>query len=160
MKTIVFLSLICVIACHSGQSREAALSNLPKFDMLLMDSTTILKAQEIPTGQSIVLLFFRPDCPHCQQETRNLLAHADSLRNVRVYLLAVEPFEDIKSFYLKFHLDRYKNFTVAKDHDFSFFRAFRPGTVPYTVIYDRNKRLVKIYNQDAGIENILTAIRS
>jgi len=158
MKPILYIALICLTSCHARQGREAALSTIPSFAMLLMDSTTILKAQEIPTGQPIVFLFFRPDCPHCQSETQALLDHKDSLKNVRIYLLALDPFNEIKGFYLRYHLDQYKNFTVGKDHEYTFFRAFRPSTIPYMAIYDRNKRLVTIYNQEAGIENILKAI--
>jgi hypothetical protein len=158
MRKIFFFITICLIACHSRQGKEVALSTLPSFEMLLIDSAAILKAQEIPTGQPIVLLFFRPDCTHCQAETQVLLDHIDSLKNVRIYMLALEPLKEIKTFCLHYHLDQYKNFIVGRDYEYSFFRAFRPSTVPYMAIYDRNKRLVKIYNQEPGINNILNAI--
>jgi len=158
-KISLYIYLICLAACHSRQSKETALVNLPPFDMLLMDSTTVLKAQEIPTGKPIVLLFFRPDCTHCQQETQTLLDHIDSLENVRFYFLATAPLEDIREFYAHFHLDKYKNVTVGRDHEHSFYQAFRPSNVPYTAIYDGNKRLVRIYSEEVGIDKILKTTR-
>jgi hypothetical protein len=38
---------------------------------------------------------------------------------------------------------------VAKDHQFFFPAFYGATTVPYLVIYDRNKKLVKLY--DGGI---------
>ena len=158
MKQIFYSTLICLAACHSPHSKESTLCTLPSFNMLLVDSLTVLKAQEIPTGEPIVLLFFRPDCPHCRQETQDLVDHIDSFKNVRFYLLALEPMKEIKEFYLDFHLADYKNITVGKDSEHSFLRVFRPGTVPYMAIYDGHKQLVKIYNGGAGVDRILKAI--
>jgi thiol-disulfide isomerase/thioredoxin len=158
--TSLIICLIFSLACHSFTSKEKTLATLPPFEMLLMDSNTVLKAQEIPMGKPILLLFFRPDCPHCQRETRLLLDHMDSLKNVRIYFLATAPFKDIRDFYFSYHLDKQKNLTVGRDQEHSFYQAFRPASVPYTAIYDANKKLVKIFNEEAGIENILKAIRT
>jgi thioredoxin-related protein len=156
MKQTLFVALIFLAACRP-QSKETALTNLPSFSMLLMDSTTVLKTQEIPSGKPIVLLFFRPDCPHCRQETQDLVDHIQSFKDVRFYLLAAAPLREIKAFYLKYHLNQFDNFTVGKDQERTFFHAFRPSTVPYLAIYDGNKRLVKIYNGGAGLDYIFKA---
>ena len=156
MKQIFFGILICLVACRP-QSKESALVILPPFSMLLMDSTTLLKAQDIPDGRPIVLLFFRPDCPHCQEETRDILAHIDSFQNVQFYMLALEPLRDIREFNLKYHIAQYRNFTIGKDQERSFLHTFRPATVPYIAIYDGNKKLVKIYNGGAEINYLYKA---
>ena len=158
-KIFLYVYFICGVGCSSRSNREATLAVLPSFNMLLMDSATVLKAQEIPNGKPIVLLFFRPDCPHCQAETQAFIDHIDSLKNVQIYLLTIAPLTEIREFYHRYHLDRYNNFTVGRDHEHSFYEAFRPSTIPYTAIYDGNKRLVRIYGQEAGIDNILKAIR-
>ena len=161
MKTILILvCFACLLSCHSSSGKDDTLSTLPAFNIQLTDSTTILNAAAIPVGKPTIILFFRPDCTHCQAETQSLLSHIDSLQNVRIYMLASAPLAEIKGFYNHFHLDQYKNFTVGKDYDHSFARVFRPASVPYMAIYNSEKQLIKIYAEEAGIENILKSVRS
>jgi len=157
MRRILYVALACLVACYSPQSKEKAISKLPSFKMLLIDSITTLKAEEIPTGKPIVLLFFRPDCPHCWEETQDILDHIDSFRNVRFYMLAIESLHKIREFCLSFNLDKYENFTIGKDQEYTFLRAFRPSSVPYMAVYDGNKKLVKIYNGGTAIDHIFKA---
>jgi hypothetical protein len=159
MKILLFLVLLTSATdCHSRLGRLQALANMPSFNMLLTDSTTVLNAEEIPIGKPILLLYFRPDCPYSKQETKTLLEHIDLLKNARIYFISTAPLKDIKVFYQHFNLARFSNFTVGRDHYFSFYQAFRPSSVPYIAIYDCNKKLVKIYNEAADIDHILKAI--
>src|SRR5215472_3033792 len=135
MKQSAILLVLCFLAgCQTIQTPDARLSTLPPFGMLLMDSTTLLKEEQIPLGKPIVLLFFRPDCPHCQKETQEFIDHRASLQNVRIYLLATAPFPEIKAFYNHFQLANYANFTVGKDFNHSFYKAFSPKAVPFLAI--------------------------
>ena len=156
MKQTLYVILICLVACRP-RSKETALATLPSFNMLLLDSTTVLKTEQIPKGKPIVLLFFRPDCPHCQEETQNLIDHIDSFRKVRFYLVTTATLREIRDFYFDYRLNRYENFTIVKDQEHGFIHTFRPGTVPYIVIYDGNKKLVKIFNGGAGLDYLLKA---
>jgi thiol-disulfide isomerase/thioredoxin len=157
MKRIFYLILLCLPGCYSPQNKKEALNSLPSFNMLLIDGMTTFYAQEIPTGRPIVLFFFRPDCPHCQEETRALVDHMNSLTNVQFYMISLDPLEKIKEFYVTYHLDQYKNLTIGEDNEHTFIQYFRPSTVPYFAIYDANKKLVKIFNGGTEIDDILKA---
>lgn len=159
MKVILILGLSCILACHARSGRESTLSTLPSFNMLLMDSTTVLKAEQISPGRPIILIFFEPDCPHCQEETQALTAHMEALKNVRIYMVTLAPLKEIKDFYHKNHLAKYGTFIVGQDYKYSFFRTFRPTQVPYMAIYDTNKQLVKIFYGELSVEKILNAIQ-
>ena len=157
-QSAIIFSFFLLAACQIKQRPEALLSTLPSFGMLLMDSTTLLKEEEIPMGKPIVLLYFRPDCPHCQKETQAFIDHSESLKHVQVYLLTNAPFEDIRTFYNHFQLANYKNFTVGKDYNHSFYNAFKPKVVPFLAVYDRNKKLVKIYGEEPDFNVILKSL--
>ncbi len=124
-----------------------------------MDSATIIQAEQIPPGKSIIMLYFRPDCIHCQAETKLLVDNINALKNVQIYFLAGAPFGEIKNYYKYYHLDQYKNIVMGKDYEHSFARIFQPSSIPYTAIYDSQKKLVKLYYGEIGIDNLVAATR-
>ena len=163
MKQILSFSfcMIFLLSCHQKQEgfRSADISNLPDFKMLLMDSSTIFHKKDIPDGKPIIIIYFRPNCPFCQRETKTILANIKDLKKVQIYFLAGAPFEKIKEFYTTFHLNQYENIKVGKDYEYSFKSAFRPTNIPYTVIYNAQKQLIKLYSGEIGIDNLITATR-
>lgn len=160
MRVLAFcLMAISFFSCRSRSVDESAISKLPSFKMRLLDSVTLLSADSIPAGRPVVLIFFRPDCSHCKRETQAILDHAGMLKDISILMVTNSSFFQIRDFYESFHLDRYRNVEVGKDYEHSFYQAFRPTSVPFTVIYNRERRLIKIYSEEADIKNILTAIR-
>ena len=159
----IFL-LVCILglfSCHFTQDAKylSGISTLPPFDILLMDSTTLLHAGDIPTGKPIVMIYFRPDCPHCQVETKNLVESIERLKNFRIYFLTAAELGDAKTYAHEFHLDQYPNIiTVGKDHEHSFARVFQPSSIPYLAIYDDKKKLIKVYHGEVPVNNLVTAV--
>jgi len=159
-QIIIFSCVLILISCHSGQDRSDSIGTLPTFGMLRLDSSSVLYTKEIPAGKTILLMYFNPDCPHCQQETKMFISHMDLLRNVNFYLLSGAPLEDIANFNQRFQLDKYQNITVGKDFNHSFFRAFKPSSIPYLAIYNSDHKLIKVYKGVSELQTLLKAVNS
>ncbi|HEV9036035.1 MAG TPA: hypothetical protein VGQ51_05425 [Puia sp.] len=161
MKKILLIGAIaCFMACRHRSGVIPNITSLPAFTMLLIDSTTHLASAAIPSGAPLIFMYFRPDCRHCQADTRLLIKNMDSLKSTHIYLLTPMPFKELKGFYDSFDLGRFKNITVAEDEGYSFYKSFQPAAVPYMAIYDSHKRLVNTYLGDRQIQmnNIFKAI--
>jgi len=161
MKNIAFiLSLSLLFACHLKYKGAdiANISSLPAIKLLLMDSSIVVHAEKISSGKAIIMVYFRPDCPHCQQETKLLLSNIHALKDVQIYFLAGAPFGEIKKYSANYQLGQYENIVVGKDYEQSFAKLFEPNSVPYTAVYDTKKKLVKIYYGEVSMEKLLLAI--
>jgi len=161
MRYIAFFILFgSLLSCHSNRQKEsiAKISSLPSFQMLLMDSITLFDPGQVPEGKPIVVMYFRPNCPHCQEETKTFVKNIEDLKTVRIYMLAGADFKDLKEFYQSYHLDQYQNITVGKDYEHSFARVFRPKAVPYMAIYNTKKNLVRVYYGEVKIHALLDAV--
>ena len=161
IKKITFLIAFGVLlACTSKkQNGESFISTLPSFDLLLIDSITLFNTKDVREGAPTILIYFSPDCEHCQAVTKNLLNNIDSFKNVHIYFLTPMPFNEMKEFSITYHLSNYKNITVGTDYQFSFYRIFKPTGFPFAAIYNSHKKLLKIYNGDIGINKMLEAVR-
>jgi thiol-disulfide isomerase/thioredoxin len=161
MKQILaLLCLFSLFSCHNRKDAAASISTLPAFGMLLMDSTTILVTQEVPSGRPFLVMYFSPDCPYCQKETKMLISNIDTLKTVRIYLLSNAPFNEIKNFYSYYHLRQFQNITIGQDYNHSFVLAFRPTSIPYMAIYNSNKKLVRVVKGESEITTIIRFVNS
>ncbi|MBS1616290.1 MAG: thioredoxin fold domain-containing protein [Bacteroidetes bacterium] len=120
--------------------------SLPPFKILLPDSATIFNTYNIPKGRPSVLFFFSPDCEHCQMVTDSLLKYMPQMKEARFYMFTFMPLSELRPFIARKHLDELKNVVLGKDYEFFFPMYYKATTVPWLVVYDRQKRLVKAWN--------------
>ncbi len=128
--------LLLFASCMSGGPK------LPSFDLLLIDSTTVLNTKDIPGGKPIILVYYSPDCEHCQQETEDILKKMDSLKRVQFYFITTDPFDRMKVFKQYYKLDKYNNITLGRDYKSFFPRYYKVLAPPFSNVYNRHKRLV------------------
>jgi thiol-disulfide isomerase/thioredoxin len=120
---------------------------LPPFNILLQDSATVFNTYNVKEGRPTVLFFFSPDCEHCQMITDSITKHMDEMKKTDFYMFTFMPLTMLRPFAEKHHLADYKNIkAIGKDYEFFFPMYFKAETVPWLVVYDRRKRLVKAWN--------------
>lgn len=135
-------------------------ADMPSFNLLLIDSTTIFNTRDIPKGKPSVLLFFDPDCEHCQEETTDLLKNMDSLSNINFYFISINQMDRLKVFNGYYQLSRYPNITVGKDYSFFFLGHFKDVYPPYSIVYDRHKRLRAVFKGEATAKQIILIVNN
>lgn len=134
-------------------------SILPSFNLLLIDSTTLFNTKHIHAGKPTVLMYFSPECEHCQAQTEAILKNMDSLKNVQFYLFTTLPFNKLKDFFYFFKLYDYKNITVGRDYEFYFSRHFESQYVPFVAVYDKQKKLIKAYDGGVKVATLIEVVR-
>ncbi len=133
---------------------------LPAFNLLLQDSATEFNTYNIKEGRPTVLFFFSPDCEHCQMTTDSLMKHMDEMKSADFYMFTFMPLALLRPFAEKRHLNDYKNITLGKDYQFFFPDFYKATTVPYLVVYDRKKRLVKLWNGTVKMPELISVLKS
>jgi cytochrome oxidase Cu insertion factor (SCO1/SenC/PrrC family) len=159
MKSWMICLLLCL--CGSGAFAQERKLNardsmqlpayerfptLPPFNILLQDSTTIFNTYNIKEGKPTVLFFFSPDCEHCQMVTDSLVKYMPQMKAADFYMFTFMPLTELRPFAEKKHLNDLKNVVVGKDYEFFFPMYYKATTVPWLVVYDRHKHLVKAWN--------------
>ena len=159
MKRITATTLIIFIlaGCHLQKKSGEP---LPAFDLLLVDSTTHFNTANIPDGKPVVLMYFSPDCSHCQNETRDILDKMDSLENVRFYLITNDPSERLWVYDKMFKLYNYSNITLGRDYKYFFPGHFKNVVPPYMVVYDSDKFGRAVFSGDSSVNKIISFINT
>lgn len=133
---------------------------MPSFDILLNDTITKLNTTNIPEGQPVVLFFFGPECPYCQQFTKSLTEHINELKDIRFYMVSVAGPHEIQHYDTLFTLSKYKNIVLGRDVKGYFLSNYKAPGYPYLAVYDKNKKFKQIIIGGVSIDSLKTVINS
>jgi peroxiredoxin len=142
----LFFATLNVHAQAYTDSNLAKLTPLPNVVSLRLDSskTTLNKLMKADTPN--VVLFFSPDCDHCQEEISNIRDHIDTMKDINFILVTNRPPFMIKPFVKEYKLGKIKNFTFLSDYGNSLTRHFGFSSNPSMFIYNKQGKCVAGYN--------------
>ena len=155
-KLSIYLITILSISCRNMPSEN----DMPPFKLLLMDSVTTFSSENIPNGQPSLLLYFSPECEHCQSQIKNLLINIPKLNHVGIYLISNDPFDQIRLLNTCYHLSDYSNIMVGRDYKFGFFNYYKPKSTPYLFVFNSHKRIKKIFVGDVDVKEIIKQVNA
>ena len=154
-QILLFIVLVCsVFFGYKGDKKEI----LPSFNVLLMDSSTVFSTDTIPYGKPFVMMYFSPDCEHCQKQVEDLLKNMDRFRNIHFYFFTPFQFHLLKSFYEYYHLYNYPNITIGFDNRFFLPNHFNARSTPWVFIYNDKKRLERVYEGGLTTAQLMDAL--
>lgn len=151
-------------ACAAGAQTTNAPDSLPylkypampAFEILLTDSATKFNTFSIPEGKPTVLVFYSPDCDHCQKMTEQLIKGMDSLKHMQFVWLTFMDLKSIKSFANTYQLHKHRNIiAIGKDEKFFFPSFYKIKYVPYIAVYDKRKQFLKLYEGNVTVQQLL-----
>jgi thioredoxin-related protein len=156
MKNILLLFISAFFLCFAFAQTDTTklppyqrYPTLPPIQILLSDSSTIYTKAQIPNGKPILFMIFSPDCSHCQQETKELIAHMNELKNVQILMITYQPLSMMKDFISNYGLAKYSNIVVGKDIYYITIGFFDIHKIPYLAMYNKKGKLIE------GIEGTL-----
>lgn len=154
----IFVFSLIVIATNSCSTKpkEEATKNeanqLPILPIKLLNGETI-DTQSLP-GNTILILFFT-DCDHCQREATAIREHIEAFKKYNLYFLSSNTQEQIVKFSNDYQLASLPNVKLAQAESTKIIQTFGAIPTPSLYIYSTEKRLVKQFNGETSIEEII-----
>jgi hypothetical protein len=160
MKRCLYIILICIHLFLNFSCKGKRGPLLPTFNLQMIDSTTIMSSSEIPAGHPFVLVYFSPDCSHCQEVTSEILSKMESLKQLKFYFITIDPFDRLRVFNDYYKIKLYPIIVLGRDYSFAFVNELRPSGTPCIFIYDSKKRLKAFYNGGATVSEIVSSTKN
>ena len=105
------------------------------------------------SGKSI-LIFFVPDCDHCQRQAEDIHQHLDVFKNYSIYFIASNPLSEIMRFGETYGLQGYQNIFFARAEAEEVINLLGPMSVPTLYIYSQEKLLVSKLEGETSVVEI------
>lgn len=155
-----FLFLFSWMALTHPLKTVAQPSAMPAFKMLLTDGT-FYSAADLPKDKPVVLIYFAPDCEHCQLLMAELFKKITAFRKAQLVLVTFKPVSDLPLFERNYQTAKYPNLKVGTEGNTYYLRQFYTlQTTPFTALFDKDKKLVYSYRKETLVDDLVKRLNS
>ncbi len=140
----VAVSLLLVSGCKKKEPVvvEAVATEQNDMPALFVTNTDDKQVYLKDAKGNTVLVFFSPDCDHCQREAKMISENTDIFKGYNVFFIAADSLPVISKFAIDYNLTGHDNIQFAHADGMEVFRSMGAiNNVPLFVVY-RNERIV------------------
>ncbi len=132
---------------------------IPPFHILANNLHYFDKA-DIPNHIPVIIIYFNPDCSHCQMEAKKLGDSIEKYKNFFfVWVSYHEPDQNLL-FAKTFNLDNQKNVVFGKDVDYFLPVFYRIQQTPFVAVYSSSGNLITVFRKGFTLHNLLMSEQS
>lgn len=121
--------------------------NIPAFTISRVPDSSAFTNKDLDPKKQTIIMVFGPECSHCKDEMKKLLAHVDLFSHVQFVMYAPAKFSLAQNFYNEFELSKYPLFMVGADPLFKLGGFFQISSLPTLFLYDRKGKFVKRFEK-------------
>lgn len=149
--------ILIVLKISSRKTFVEHLKLLPEYSFL----TSNMNPFRIDTikAKSIVIVFYSPGCTYCEHEGADLSRNSKDFTDSKILFVTIECTDSARAYSKRFGIDTITNFYSLVDTSYQALLTFGIKAIPTTLIYDRNRRLVKVFEGEVNAKKILKTIR-
>lgn len=154
------LLLVLLLTSMKGFAQGTAGTNkIAPFQIRLVNGQQYTSAQ-LAAGP-VVLIYFSPDCEHCQSFTKDLLKNYNVVANKQVVMVTFQAMDMLKPFVSQYSLNTYPNFKVGTEGtSYLVQRYYQIRSFPYIAIYDKKGNLVRTFEGEQPHAEIFKAMKA
>lgn len=164
-KLVLFVCLLAAAACTNAQTQPQSFvppAYIPEYKILTTDSVYVTPAN-LKKDKGTVIIYFAPDCSHCQRMMFELKPHLKEFKNVQVIMITFvtnQAIKAMKTFARDYGIDKYPNFTIGTEgYTYKVQQFYHVATTPYLAFYNKAGKPVKYIAKEPKTEDILAAVK-
>jgi thiol-disulfide isomerase/thioredoxin len=141
---ILFLSLIITQISFAQDYPES----LPDFKIFTLEGNAF-NQNNIEKDTYTYFVYFNPTCGHCKTAFKLLNLKSEQIKKtkVKLYPVSANTKEETNKFFKQYapNIQSLTNTQILRDDDYKFADAFSVGPFPTSFLYDKNNKLVKVF---------------
>ena len=158
LLTISFFLLLFLNACTPPKTNQNSVqetpvkNDLPEMTITKFDGSQLnLKMLD----KKAVIVFFRPDCDHCQREAEQIKENLLSFKNYVIYFISADPIDQIEKFASSYELKEQPNVVFGWTASENILSNYGSISAPALYIYSDHHQLVKAFDGEIPIGTVL-----
>lgn len=160
----LFFSFTSVAQANSSTSATDTLApyqknpTIPAFSIQMPDSSWFTKVN-LKANKPTLVLYFSPDCGHCQMETEEVLSKMKDLSNLQIVMITSRPFEDMANFAAYYKINKFPAIKIGTDPNRMITRFYDVKFTPFSALYDKKGKLVRVYEKGIDFPELISLIK-
>ena len=132
---------------------------VPPFKLLQTDSISVLTKDNLKKNKPVLIVLFNPECDHCKHETEEIIKHIKELKKVQIIMATMAQYAQMKDFYTKYDLNKFKNIKVGQDFQYMLPSFYMAHSLPYLAMYDQKGNLLTTFEGSMKIEDLINVFK-
>ncbi|MEO8719582.1 MAG: redoxin domain-containing protein [Ginsengibacter sp.] len=150
-----FIPIIVLLFISVFFSSNAGAQTMPSFQMKLSNGK-LFSSAEISHKKPLLLIYFAPDCEHCQVLMKQLLKKMSTFKNTEIVMVTFESLQSVAGFEKQYQTHKYPNLKVGMEVPVFFFRKYyQLEHTPFTALFDKNRKLIVSYKENTPIDGLI-----
>ena len=132
---------------------------LPSFQLQLSDGKTF-SSKNISHSQPLILIYFAPDCEHCQVLMNAFFKRINEFRGAQIIMATFKPVNEVADFENHYETHKYNNIKVGTEIPMFLFRAhYQLMNTPFTALYDKHGKLITSYKTETPVDELIQRLK-
>ena len=151
----IFFQLIVIQSCSPSSNKDSNATqqnDLPQMIATNLDGSQV-NMKELK-GKAVLILF-QTDCDHCQREATAIHENISGFKAYSLYFITTVSLKEIETFANEYRLANNPNVHFCQATNQSILDNFGPIDAPSLYIYSQDQKLVKAFNGETQISEIL-----
>lgn len=127
---------------------------IPAFNIRKVPDSSSFTNNMLQKNKPTIIVFFDPDCDHCQEATKKFTSKIDRFKDVQILMVTIMQFDRTKKFYKDYNLANFPNIILTRDAVFDLPKFYQVHSIPDVYVYDKNGKLMKHYRKDIPVDEI------
>jgi len=144
-QKLLLAYLFCMM-CYVGFGQDIP-KTIPPFNMVLADGVTYHNADKIEKGKPLMIVYFDPECQHCQAFTKDMIKSISKFSNDQIVMICSSPgLPPLKRFIEQFSLDKYANIKTGTEGMYhATMNFYKVDVTPFVALYNKDGALISFY---------------
>jgi len=159
-KRIIGL-VVMVLAMLANSTNAAAQANkLPPFRMV-QSNGKVFKAEDLPMGKPIIIIYFSPDCDHCEKMLKEFFAKATQFKEASVAMITYLTQDKVAKLEKDYPVKKHANIYAGTEGTTFFMRNYYQITkMPFAALYTKEGNFVQSYSQEIPLNDLATRLKN
>jgi thioredoxin-related protein len=155
-----FIKLIIFSLLFSFYSFGSIAQTMPAFKMKLSNGK-VFSSSDISHKKPLILIYFAPDCEHCQVLMKQIFSQINTFKNTQMVLVTFEPLEMLPPFEKQFHTTKYANIKVGSEVQPLFLQKYyQLQHTPFSALFDKHGKPIVSYKDYTPLNDLIKKLKA
>jgi thiol-disulfide isomerase/thioredoxin len=155
-----WLVLLIITSAILFSSKIAVAQSMPAFRMQLTNGK-IFSAKDLSKDKPVIIIYFAPDCEHCQALMNEILTKIQNFKKAQVVMVTFKPVNEVIDFENHYQTAKYPNIKVGIEIPIFFFKNFyNLQNTPFTALFSKQGKLIISYQKETPVDDLIKHLKS
>ena len=135
-------------------------AGIPPFK-ILQTNGHFFEASQLDKTKPLVLIYFAPDCSHCQVLMESLFKNFAAFKKTQLVLVTFKPMSELQLFERQYNTASYPNIKTGTEGSTYYIRYYyNISNTPFTAVYNKGNLVCSYRNINTPISEIINCVKN